>query len=309
MKKALSLIAAFVALTSAAESKNFLYDKNDLSFYFTIGGDLTFSYADDIDQVLLGSNEYISNYEGDRYIGKTKLSAKDIVFQTIDPNHSSFASDYIFKGYANMKGFNFEVGANLNQAQFGFAVAHSLFLTSLAPTKGKVATFAGVSRDTLGTPIPWEFVPFYDAGFSITDFSFVSGYRLLEKNSVLNLTLRALAGITHVDAKVNAAWQMPNYSTLPDNIKNYRLEDRTYSNVTWHTGAEIVPSIKFNKIELSAAAGYKFTRFDEFVIGANEDVRYLYGYNNMNLDHFYGSVRLTYALPSFNEVKYAQKGQ
>lgn len=177
-------------------------------------------------------------------------------------------------------------------------------MTSERPQSSIDANFTGFYGDTTGVPVPSQRFALYDAGFSMTDYSLAAGYRLYSQDSYLNLTPRVFAGLTQVDVRFPGAWFVEYLGGgVSEAMKPYMIEDKEYSAVGWHAGVELVPSIKFGKYELSGALGYRFDTYDAFQMTHEKEVTYIYGEDDRNLDNYYASVRLSYVLPSLNELK------
>lgn len=297
------LSCALLALVAGAQAQSsyYLYDKNDLKPYVSVGGDYRFAQSTSIQQSVLGAR-YFEGGDTVFYQGvMTTLPSK-----LVRPGHGALntGSWGLFgeTDVINLPGIHLEAGAYYHNWQFGAALSHSFFLTSKAPSDTMIVSYSGFAFDSAGTmPVRYK-LNLFDAGFSMTDYSMVTAYRLKSSESALNLGIRTMLGLSQVDIVFPAEWLI-NYSEGSGSVKYYSIDNQTYSSLGWHAGLELTPSIRLGNFELVGAIGYKSTTYDRIHLTQDEKLRYLMGKDGNDLSNYYGGLRLNYVWPSFNEKK------
>lgn len=293
------------ALSSFAQSSYYLYDKAEIKPYFSIGGDYRFSKVSDIQRSVLGTRYFIT--DDTLYAkGGAKASFSGV---PITPGHGALnqGSWGVFgeSDVVNLPGIHLEAGALYHQWQFGAVLSHTFFLTSMAPASFMQVNLNGYYFDTAATRPATYKLDLYNAGFSITDYSLVAGFKLKPAESALNLGLRSLVGLSQVDVIFPAAWILDytGSTNTEAKLKYYQIDDQKYTSMGWHAGLELTPSLRMGSLELSGALGYKLTTYDRFRVTQEAKIIYLTGSDSRDLSNYYGSVRLSYILPSLNDQK------
>lgn len=304
MQKIIVLVMSLFVMSSFANI--FDYSKKDLKTYISIGGEARMMDVETINRNIfdLNSHSVLLSVDIDEE-GKKQIDSL-IPFIDITPNTVSQHKRFGDNNELLVPTANVEFGMLYKQLSVGFQF--SFGMNNISKSPGGAFTYKSIPYAYKANIVTTNSsVRKHDASFRTMEFDLILGYLLLPQESAINVAPRIKAGFQSLDimfpGNFGFSWNTTSDGSTDASkgVRPFIIDEREYNSLGYTISPEVEGSLKISDIfQLSASLGYRMSFFNQFKITQDKLTNYLWGDIDNSNHSYYGGLKFTVLIPSFN---------